>query len=89
MPTRPPKQRKREQRPNATDRGYDHRWRQRRESFLADHPLCVECERQGRVREATVVDHVIPHRGDPDLFWNGELQALCKDCHDVKTASGQ
>ena len=26
---------------------------------------------------ACVVDHVIPHRGDSKLFWQGELQSLC------------
>lgn len=31
---------------------------------------------------ATVADHIVPHRGDPDLFWNGDLQSLCKDHHD-------
>jgi len=31
-----------------------------------------------------LVDHVIPHRGDAGLFWFGELQSLCKHCHDSK-----
>jgi hypothetical protein len=29
------------------------------------------------VTAATVADHVIPHKGDPTLFWDGELQSLC------------
>jgi hypothetical protein len=32
---------------------------------------------------ATVADHIVPHRGDADLFWNGRLQSLCKRHHDV------
>lgn len=36
---------------------------------------------------ATVADHVEPHRGDPEKFWNGELQSLCDTCHNsVKQA---
>lgn len=35
---------------------------------------------------ATVVDHIIPHRGDQKLFWDrSNWQALCKSCHDSKT----
>src|SRR5688572_1151872 len=62
---------------------YSHRrWRRIREQHLKLHPLCVFCERQGFVTEATVVDHVEPHRGDMQSFWNGERQSLCKSCHD-------
>lgn len=36
--------------------------------------------------KATVVDHIVPHRGDDRLFWDEEnWQALCKNCHDSKT----
>jgi 5-methylcytosine-specific restriction endonuclease McrA len=38
--------------------------------------------KQGLVEPATVADHVVPHRGDPELFWHGRLQSLCKACHD-------
>jgi 5-methylcytosine-specific restriction protein A len=38
--------------------------------------------------QATVVDHIKPHQGDPELFWDSEnLQALCAPCHSRKTAS--
>jgi 5-methylcytosine-specific restriction endonuclease McrA len=41
------------------------------------------CEQQGMLTPATVVDHVIPHRGDMELFWReGNHQALCKLHHD-------
>ncbi|MDR5009433.1 HNH endonuclease [Agrobacterium fabacearum] len=31
---------------------------------------------------STVVDHVIPHRGDKRLFWfRGNWQSLCTPCH--------
>lgn len=40
------------------------------------------------MRLATVVDHVIPHRGDMELFWDSDnWQSMHKQCHDKKTAS--
>lgn len=40
-------------------------------------------------KQSTVVDHIIPHRGNMDLFWYEEnWQPLCKRCHDKKTGSG-
>jgi 5-methylcytosine-specific restriction protein A len=33
-----------------------------------------------------VVDHIIPHRGNRELFWDTEnWQALCTPCHNRKT----
>lgn len=67
-------------------RGYDSKWRKARERFLKCHPLCVQCQREGRLVKATVVDHIKPHRGDSILFWDERnWQPLCKHHHDVKT----
>lgn len=66
---------------------YTERWARTSKAFLVKHPLCAECERQGRVTPATLTDHVIPHRGDYKLFWDhNNWQALCVNCHAVKTA---
>lgn len=47
----------------------------------------MECERLGRITPATVADHIKPHEGNPELFWDEDnLQPLCKRCHDSKTA---
>lgn len=76
-------------RESATARGYDSKWRKARDLFLRKHPLCAECLRQGKVIPATVVDHIVPHRGDKRLFWDmSNWQPLCKECHDVKTGHG-
>ncbi|WP_342774191.1 HNH endonuclease signature motif containing protein [Plasticicumulans acidivorans] len=62
---------------------YNSRWRKARESYLRLHPLCAMCLERGRSTVATVVDHIIPHRGDRVIFWNTDnWQALCKPCHD-------
>ena len=76
----------RHDRPGAAERGYDARWRKAREEFLRAHPLCEKCMQETKITLATVVDHRIPHRGDPRLFWDmRNWQALCKTCHDRKT----
>jgi 5-methylcytosine-specific restriction protein A len=62
------------------------RYREARELFLAEHPLCSECERQGRTRAATVLDHREPHGGDYEKFWDqSNWQSLCQSCHSIKT----
>lgn len=71
----------------ATERGYDYRWQRYRTMYLSEHPLCAACLKADKVVEATVVDHIIPHRGDMKLFWDpNNHQPLCKPCHDIKTA---
>jgi len=69
-----------------TEKGYNSKWKKSRTRYLKSHPLCVQCKKEEKFVKATVVDHVIPHRGDEILFWDeGNWQALCKHCHDVKT----
>ena len=67
---------------NSYQRGYDSRWRKYRLWFLSRHPLCAVCG-----MPASVVDHITPHKGNYKLFWDeANHQALCKRCHDIKTA---
>lgn len=77
-----------ERRGTAAQRGYGGRWRKAREGYLRAHPLCAKCGDEGRLVAATVVDHIVPHRGDYQRFWDSSnWQPLCKRCHDRKTAS--
>ncbi len=72
----------RDSKATVAERGYGGKWQRLRLDFLKKNPLCVYCQREGRVTEAKVVDHIIPHRGDQKLFWNqNNWQALCKSCH--------
>jgi hypothetical protein len=57
------------------------RWRKRARLQLAEHPLCAICLQSGKIEAAQVCDHVIPHRGDVNLFWTGELRSVCWSCH--------
>ena len=64
------------------ERGYGGRWQRARLRFLGNNPLCVMCEQRGRVEVATVVDHIVPHRGDQELFWSEDnWQSLCSEHH--------
>jgi 5-methylcytosine-specific restriction protein A len=45
------------------------------------------CLAEGRATAATVADHLVPYRGDPELFWGGELQSLCATCHSLRKQS--
>ena len=84
------------------ERGYTRAWEQRARLFRHAYPLCgmrpgdqapvmSQCYLENRATPATLVDHVVPHRGDADLFW-AELtnwQSLCASCHARKTAAGE
>lgn len=59
-----------------------------RNAFGTQNPLCAECRRNGRTTPGTVLDHIVPHKGDHNLFWDvSNWQMLCAQCHNRKTAS--
>lgn len=62
---------------------YGGKWQRARVAFLTANPLCVDHKSRGYVVEATVVDHIVAHKGDLKLFWDRKnWQPLCKQCHD-------
>ena len=49
---------------------------------------CELCSKTGS-SNTIVVDHITPHRGDLVMFWDtNNMQVICKQCHDTKTARG-
>jgi hypothetical protein len=56
-------------------------WNRRRKLQLRFEPLCRMCLANGMVMQATVADHIEPHKGDVDKFYLGGLQSLCEPCH--------
>ncbi|SCX88926.1 5-methylcytosine-specific restriction enzyme A [Butyrivibrio hungatei] len=75
-------------RKNAAERGYGSKWQKARKIFLSrpENFFCVRCKEDGVLTRATVVDHIKPHRGDQELFWDeSNWQPLCKKHHDQKT----
>jgi len=95
VPHRPPihQPRRCEPRPrerrSAAQRGYGAAWQRYRLTFLAAHPWCVECERQGRMVPATDVDHIVPIDGPNDpRFWDAtNHEGKCHSHHSQKTAT--
>lgn len=65
------------------------RWRRLRAAYLSAHPVCEDCEEQGRTTIATEVHHIRPiesaagRSGDmQELAFNPcNLRALCRPCH--------
>lgn len=64
------------------------RWKDMRiAQFIKDEQRCALCGHQEKDTSLLVCDHVIPHRGDEALFWNGPKQTLCDFCHKVHKQS--
>ncbi len=82
------KRRHEDNRPSASARGYDLKWRKTRSAFLRLHPICEDPE--GCIKPATDVDHVDglgptgPRGHDP-----ANLRALCHRHHSQRTARDQ
>lgn len=58
-------------------------WKRLRVAALKNSPICKFCEERGRVTEATIADHITPHRGKSELFFDiKNIHGLCKPCHD-------
>ncbi len=75
---------------NSTERGYGSDWQRLRLAFLQQHPLCQDCQAVGRTAAASEVHHVQKVSAAPELRldWDN-LRALCKPCHNRRTARGE
>lgn len=61
------------------------RWQRLRWSVLVrDLFTCARCKLTHSDTARLVADHVTPHRGNLDLFWDEtNLQCLCDRCHNT------
>ena len=58
--------------------------------FLNENPWCNLALMRGEFEPATEVDHIIPHRGNRELFWDqNNWQSICKKEHSAKTMRGE
>jgi 5-methylcytosine-specific restriction protein A len=69
---------------SARERGYTSEWDKISRAYRASHPLCEDCEAEGRLTPVDEVDHIIPldKGGTND---DGNLRSLCKSHHQIKT----
>lgn len=66
-------------RPSARARGYDGKWQRERTAYLLTNPTCRRCN----TAPATVVHHIVAHKGNRSLFWSrSNWLAVCQPCHD-------
>jgi 5-methylcytosine-specific restriction protein A len=67
---------------------YNSRWNRASKAFRDRYSLCTYCQQVGKTTRATVTDHIVPHKGGVEKFWDqSNWQPLCKHCHDsVKAA---
>lgn len=80
------KQRDRD-RGTAFERGYNYRWRQYSKWFLKQpgNQLCKLKLDDGCKYIAECVDHIVPHNGNQQLFWDrNNHQSSCIHCNSVK-----
>lgn len=59
---------------------YGSAWKKIRARYVASHPLCEQCEKEGRLTPAEEVHHIIPLSGG-GTHDEENLMALCKACH--------
>lgn len=73
------------QRDPESNKRYGRSWKRIRDRYIKTHPLCEECQRQGRLTPAEEVHHIIPlaNGGSND---KENLMSLCKSCHSRITA---
>ena len=60
-------------------------WRRLRQAKLEQQPLCEECQRNGRITAATMVDHITPIKQGGAALNMANLQSLCWSCHSRKS----
>lgn len=81
----PAHRREREQRRgSSSQRGYGSAWREIRDRFIRENPLCIFCQAEGRIVPATDVDHIIAKRDGGRDEWSN-LRSLCHACHSRRT----
>jgi len=65
-------------------------WRRFRDWYLANHPLCEQCEREGRgAVPAVMVDHIVELRDGGEELTEANAMSLCSKCHSIKTATAK
>ena len=63
------------------------RWRNYTKAYKRKHPLCVHCLAKGKTTPVDVIDHIIPILQGGDKWSSSNLQSLCHQCHNRKSAT--
>lgn len=59
---------------------YGRAWKRIRDRYAAEHPLCEQCLKEGRITPVEEVHHILPisQGGTHD---RSNLMSLCQSCH--------
>ena len=61
-------------------RKYGRAWKRIRDRYAAEHPLCEQCLKEGRLTPVQEVHHILPvSKGGTHAREN--LMSLCQSCH--------
>lgn len=60
-------------------------WRRFRAWYLTKHPLCEQCEKEGRLIPADMVDHITEIKDGGARLAEENAMSLCWKCHGIKT----
>ena len=71
----------------STRKRYGRTWKRIRDRYIHEHPLCDQCQKEGRMTPAQEVHHVLPLR-DGGTHADDNLISLCTSCHSTITARG-
>jgi len=73
------------QRNPAVKKHYGRSWKRIRDRYIAAHPFCEQCQKDGRITPAEEVHHIKPlsQGGTNDV---DNLMSLCTSCHSEITA---
>ena len=63
-----------------SNKRYGRTWKQIRAAFLSANPLCVMCDREGRLTPATLAHHEVKLTDGGTNDWEN-MMALCQECH--------
>jgi 5-methylcytosine-specific restriction protein A len=74
-------------RPSSAERGYDYAWQKFRAWYATQVPaICVRCG-DALASKLMHLDHIIPLEQGGTKFEKANLQWLCEECHNRKTAA--
>jgi 5-methylcytosine-specific restriction protein A len=63
-----------------SNKRYGRAWKRIRDRYIKSHPLCEECQKQGKLTPVEEVHHIIPlSKGGTNKYSN--LMSLCQSCH--------
>jgi len=64
-------------------------WRRFRAWYIGTHPLCEQCQREGRITPADLVDHIVELKDGGARLAEENAMSLCVKHHALKTAQAK